>query len=103
MKNSEVLRAARDLLTPETWTKEAFARSKTGRKVHPNSPKAVRWDVYGALEKVSGELYGGVRASEAMRVATGEHIADINDSAQSVDEIHALFDKAIAAEEAAGR
>ncbi len=104
MKNSEVLRAARALLTPETWTKDAYARNKAGKRVDPGSTAAVCWCASGACEKVTRVFSEAEKALHRTAKGLGARdIYDVNDTAQSVDEVHALFDKAIAAEEAAGR
>ncbi|MCJ2067825.1 hypothetical protein MKK75_03210 [Methylobacterium sp. J-030] len=65
------LRAARDTLTdPAHWTKEAYARDRRGAAVASNSPEAVCWCAYGALERLgTGEI---VDAREYLRVAADD-------------------------------
>ena len=49
----EILDAAADLLDrPGGWTQFAFARDGAGNEVHPKDPRAVAFDVLGAIKRV---------------------------------------------------
>jgi hypothetical protein len=56
MKPSEILRAARELLSePHRWTTRFLARNGAGQRVEPTSPAAVCWCLNGALSKVAAQ------------------------------------------------
>lgn len=53
MTNKQKLKALRKLLAVrKRWTREAFARTKSGFPCNPKSVFAVCWCLYGGLEKV---------------------------------------------------
>jgi len=102
-----VLRAAREKITdPNKWTREYSARNADGVGVDPLDPEAVRWCALGAMRVVNpngcivGSPYEAL--TRALNPGSADGIADFNDH-RTHEEVLALFDKAIAAEEKEGR
>lgn len=61
-KDKEIAVRAREILSePSSWTKGAEARTVGAEPVSADSPDAVAWSIYGAINKARSEL-----------VATGE-------------------------------
>ena len=110
----EILRAARRLLTPEgAWTRGAMARDKDGRPVSHTDRKAVCWSIYGALLCVAPvianrERYLACAALHEQMPARLRALSMFSDAFPIFNEdphtthadVLALFDRAIATEEA---
>jgi len=104
------LKDARALLSqPGAWTQGFYARDSRGASIRASEPSACSWCIQGALFKVLG-VVGSIPTSDVRRVQTPllQH-AGVTDTAElwcwndqpgrTQDEVLALFDKAIAAEE----
>jgi hypothetical protein len=110
MKPSEVLRAARAKIEkPENWTRRANARNLDGHAVSAVSGFAASWDANGACLSVADDWWAcpAVNALRNAIAAIEPHskitsLAGFNDT-HTHAEVIALFDRAIAAEEEAGR
>jgi hypothetical protein len=102
------LRAARaHIADPAKWTQGAMAHDVHGTRCEPNSRAAVKWDAFGAFFAVRPNTAATHAAQDALLAAVppGYHlISDYNDAAETTHaDILALFDSAIAREEAADR
>lgn len=98
MKPSEVLRAARELISvPERWTQLNFASDSDGNMVGSLLPQAVRWSWYGAITKSSPTNWAARRSAvEYLIAAVGRpDISEFNAHADLLT-IQAKFDRAIA-------
>ena len=95
---ADVLRAARAKITPEgAWTQRELARTADGSPDAPDNPLATCWCAIGAIESLTNETYA-LRALYLMGV---DDIAKWNDApGRTQAEVLALFDRAIAAEQA---
>jgi hypothetical protein len=104
------LRDARKLLSqPCAWTQGSYARDARGSSIRASEPGACSWCVQGALFKVLG-VVGSIPTSDVRQVQAPllQH-AGVIDTAdlwcwndqpgRTQNEVLALFDKAIAAEE----
>ncbi len=103
MKNSEILRAAKALLTPETWIQGAFAQNADGDDLDDGFEEgAVCWCARGAVEKVTGTHHEVEYELEgAPERLFGCPVAAANDANETtLADVHRLFDVAIAAAEA---
>ena len=102
MTTLDTLRAARALIAdPSRWNGDGgYARDRRGRIVAPCSPNAVRWCALGAIDHEAARRFGNYQAATTplYRVAD-DCISFINDN-QGHAAVLALFDRAIAAEEA---
>lgn len=96
------LREARELISlPEHWTQGHSARDETGSFCSPRSSRARCWCAMGALERC-GQFRPGVlwSARDLLRVLIDTCVSAYNDH-HTHAEVLALFDRAIAAAEAA--
>lgn len=106
MNTLEHLKAARELIAdPEKWTKCSYAKTKQrgGASVPPDSPRAKCWCAVGAIRKVGPYApSASIALMHALPVKwqwTG--VPSFNDDpGTSHADVLALFDRAIAAEEA---
>ena len=104
-ETADILRKARAVIEkPENWTKGTFARSAKGNPVSAVGRAACAWCAVGAVRRVTG--YDQIlfsRVGRALSYASdGPSIVTINDSPKATHaDVLALFDRAIAAEEAA--
>ena len=107
METIDVLKATRALIdTPEKWTKGAYARDARGRVVGWLDPGASCFCVQGAFHKALGHLGDSSfevwheRVSDAFP-AHFNSVQEYNDHPDTTHaDIMAVFDRAIAAEEA---
>ena len=110
MTTLKILKAAHDLLAvPGTWIQCREALDKNGFSTLPDAEDATCWCALGAIRRVQGGTTP--YAQVLLRLITsmphkpkGDRLADIvldwNDQpGRTQDEVLALFDKAIAAEE----
>ncbi len=68
----QIIEKARALIaTPETWTQGEFARDTCGERVSWRSPQAVRFCVWGALNRAAYDMTGDRRRS----VTLADHAA----------------------------
>ena len=104
------LRAARELIAkPEAWTKVFFARDATGKQAQANSPRAVCWCIFGALERAAIDIHASDEAHNAAAEELDKQlraqgspsptVVDFNDTCTHA-EVLALFDATIARLEA---
>lgn len=102
----EVLRAARDVIAaPEHWTKGAVARSCQGHRVHVHGLSAFCFCTVGAIRRTMGSNYSPHPFSALSQCLPGgfKSLPDFNDHPDTTHaDVLALFDKAIAKEEANG-
>ena len=114
MNTVEALKAAKEIIaTPEKWCREYYAMDATGACISALSEEAVCFCALGALQRVCivdldkcndyGALYADT-ASVLYRAIKNSikkfcDVASFNDTATHADVI-AMFDRAIAAEEA---
>jgi hypothetical protein len=104
-----ILTNARKLIEhPSGWTKNCFARSKTGRQVKLGSPRACSFCAWGALERVSpyvGDDGAYIRARQALDAASpdGSILLFNDDAATTHKQVLAAFDEAIASLKSAER
>lgn len=102
-----ILRAARQRITPEdAFTPSHMALTARGRVVTPTSPKAVRWDAYGALCVESGKDWRLEQAArQALQVALEGYgwrgPVELGEIAGHAAVLR-MIDRAIAAEEGEG-
>ena len=102
MNTVEILKGAKELLVTKGWTQRTFARNDKGIPVHIGMKHtATCFCGVGALlhtaEAVDTLYYP---AWAALDRAAGEHFPNFNDAeGRTLDEVLAVFDKAIAAEE----
>ena len=110
METIEILRSARALIdAPEKWTKGTEARDAHGFRVRFESPDAVCFcavgALLGALHRAGNDDDGECVALRRLRKALPIGFADVvslNDHPDTTHaDIMAVFDRAIAAEEAA--
>ena len=107
METIEILRSARALIdAPEKWTKGTEARDASGRSVPFNSPDAVCCCAVGALLGAlhragnDGECVALRRLRKALPIGFAD-VVSLNDHPDTTHaDIMAVFDRAIAAEEA---
>lgn len=105
MNTVDILKAAKQLLVDKGWTQEAFARDTTGDKVRAWAGEARCFCGIGAIRAAVGGIQPGEPACYALADAIGakdcyEDFFEFNDApGRTVDEVLAVFDKAIAAEE----
>lgn len=104
MTTKEILQKARDLLAqPGKWGQGAYACDADGNIVKPNSDAACRFCALGAVYHVMG-LEGPTREGrpEPLSILYKAYGAEdglayaVNDEAQSVEPVLAIYDKAIA-------
>lgn len=103
-ETAAVLRKARAKIEqPERWTQRVFARNRAGVVVHPTDGDAVCWCAAGATSYsapntcVLGTAWNALDA--AAQALGGSGVTTWNDD-HTHAEVLALFDAAIAAEEA---
>lgn len=109
MTTLSILKAARELLTPEgAWTQGAWARDDTQRSVDLNDEGACSWCLMGALGRVHGsfpvpgEIIAKLRGIAAYPF--NESAVDWNDTdGRTQSEVVRLLDRAIAAETEASK
>jgi len=97
--DKEILIEAKALIaTPDKFCTGAYARDKELQRVHPLSPKAVRWCVLGAIGRAKGvHPVASDRISDLMRkTARQQMLSDINDTVTGFQDIHDLLDRTIA-------
>lgn len=95
MKTSEILRAARALIEdPAHWTKETYARTRTGRECAIDSRSAVAFCAIGSLTRIRTDADAFLGARRGLAVCCGDSIADFNDT-HTHTEVIAAFDCAI--------
>jgi hypothetical protein len=98
MKPSEILTAARDLISdPERWCHGASARTSNGVSTMPCSPVAAQWCAVGACEKAhSGFIH--VEALDVLNKSARLHFklgaAAVNDDLGHAA-VMEMYDKAI--------
>jgi hypothetical protein len=98
-ETTELLIRARGLLA-RGWCRDRSALDADGDAVHPRSPRAVAWCIYGALI-ASGmtdyrhwpELPAAVR----LKAVIGGSLVVFNEAQETVEPVLAAFDRAIAA------
>ena len=96
MDTLEILKAGRELISdPARWTQGAFARNETGESIFADEG-AIRFCSIGAISKVCGKRCVSKFACE---VLGGFNVALFNDT-HTHAEVLAMWDRAIAAEEA---
>ena len=103
MKTLDDLRAARALIArPEHWCQGSFGRNADGLAVPANSVDAVRWCLMGALAKDGLPPRSAVTLALVAALPPGQNPASLSTYNDQVthEEVLALFDRAIAAEEA---
>ena len=104
METIDILRSARALIdTPEKWTRGTNARNASGRSVPFDSPSAVCFCAYGAVLRASGGeiVLACQRLWEALPAGWPDIFPLYNDYPDTTyADVLALFDRAIAAEEA---
>jgi hypothetical protein len=100
----KVLEHAKGLLR-KGWTKGVYARNAAGTRVEVCSKAAVSFCMTGAVMRAGYDLGGGtIQAELALRrtpqiaVERFGSFAQLNDHADSVEDVIAVFDAAIAAE-----
>ena len=95
----ETLKAARDLISdPARWTKNLFARDKSGKYVNPQSKEAVCFCSLGAIERFAGRKMLGEfekHLDDVCKRLFGTNVISFNDTHVHA-EVLALFDAAIA-------
>lgn len=105
MNTIDILKAAKQLLIDKGWTQEAFARGPSGGPLVSRNPLATCYCGIGAIGAAGyGAAPARYDAEDALAKAAGvkevEDFFDFNDApGRTVDEVLAVFDKAIAAEE----
>ena len=104
LKVSEILRRAKDMLTPDTWTQYAEARNKKGDIVDAVADDAVCFCVYGAMLRICGGDKSRVRECakyliKAMPPGSYQRFNGAyglyNDKCRSIIQIHNWMDAAI--------
>ena len=96
MKPSEVLRAARELITPEgAWIQHQLARSADGRHLAGYEPGAVCFCARGAMQKVWNDWSFYPPGIEYLNKVVGMDIARFNNN-HSHAEVLDAFDRAAA-------
>ncbi len=99
MNSIEILKAARKTLVEKGWAKEFYAFTSNGVRCAGWNPDACRFCALGAVQSVRGAAAGlqdgAYNALEAALPAGWTSIAMFNDAAESVDDVLALFDRAI--------
>jgi hypothetical protein len=88
-------------LVERGWCREALARDRKGRWVHPTAGSAVAWCASGALIAAAGAAFDlcWLPASNRLEAAIGgEDICIFNNRQESVEPVLAAFDRAIAGE-----
>ena len=98
MTTLEILKAARAKIeSPERWTRGCLARDEFGDEVPPNLSVARKWCLVGACDDIRAlEILEDVLEEEGE-----EPPAAFNDDPRTThDDILALFDRAIASEDA---
>lgn len=99
MKPSEVLRAARELISvPERWTQRAYARTVQGREIGPNEENAACFCSAGALQRAEGVFprWYETKAYKFLETATRVYsVTYFNDHHTHAD-VLAAFDRAVA-------
>ncbi len=97
---SQIIERARALIaTPETWTQGEFARDTYSNRVSWRSPQAVRFCLWGALNRaayeMTGDRYRSVsladHAARALR-DMGTSLSGTNDRSRHAD-VLALIDR----------
>jgi len=106
MKPSEVLRAARELISvPERWTQGAFARAANGNPIGCLTDNATCFCSSGAILRGAPNCYDHIRAAAfdtlewamGVRQDSDENIATFNDAeGRTHAEVLERFDRAIA-------
>jgi hypothetical protein len=101
MTTLEVLKAARELIaTPDKWSQGAMARNADGRPVWAAANDAVCFCAEGAIQRAGAGMFNRAFNVVVDLVETGDPLHRFNDaSTTSHEDILALFDRAIAAEE----
>ena len=100
MTPAQALRDAKALIaTPETWTRDFMARTKSGRQIGAASENAQCWCCIGAILNVSGGLFteASLRAEDLLFDAIPDvSIPDFNDNPNTTHaDVMAAFDRAI--------
>lgn len=96
-------RAKAKIATPETWTKEDYAKDADGMFTDARSPKATCWCSMGAIQTVCSEE-DWTRITRALRIGGlgSTWVDEFNDASSTTHaDVLAMFDRAIAAEESA--
>lgn len=100
-----VLTDARALLAEGKWTRGAMARNADGSMVEPEDPKACRFCALGAIRHAGGRRFGfawPLTATNAAlipalpREAIGSVICFNDAPGRQLDEVVAVFDRALA-------
>lgn len=101
MNTLEVLKAGRNLISdPQKWVQGTYAKNIDGWPIYGNNAAAVCFCSIGAVQHVTGMCHNieTETVCEVLSNAAGMHIAYYND-AHSHEEVLAVWDRAIAAEE----
>lgn len=105
MNTLAILKAARAKIEkPENWTQGVFARNAHGLLTGPHFSDAACWCALGAVKAALPDHYTGYSKMRELLSAAcppGGDIVDFNDDLSTTHaDILAMFDRAIAAEEA---
>lgn len=98
----EILKAARDLLA-KGWTQGAYARDEIGLTVGENDKRACRFCSVGAIWAAASRLNDGPSEAQSAveRIPRARFLIAWNDDSRRTQaDVLALFDEAIANEEA---
>jgi hypothetical protein len=93
-----IIERARALIaTPETWTRDEFARDAQGEPVNWRSPKAVGFCLWGALNRAAFDITGDKRQSitladhaAAVLRERGSSLSRVNDRGAHADVLAVL-------------
>jgi hypothetical protein len=111
IQDQAVLMKARALLVERGWCQGAMARDAAGQSVNYDDPRAASYCSVGAVYAASGWPAENLTALAMLRqpwhlkpaamvrlalAVDGDHVARLNDNAETIDEVLAIIDKAIA-------
>lgn len=105
MNTVDILKGAKALIETKGWTQHTSARNASGGVVPPTSKTATCFCGLGAINAAGADDFAHVvLAAEALeRQINDDWFPNFNDAhGRTAEEVIAVFDKAIAAEEARG-